>query len=116
MVINVASSALGSGLRTPANPIVGGDTPTSLQGQIQQDQIQLNDWTTCVSANTPKGQAAIQKLSGEISAAKERLVRTQQARSSTLTVTYTPRSIGANAAAGLNGSAQSGAASLDVWA
>lgn len=116
MVINAASSALGSGVRSPANTIAGSNTPASLQGQIQQDQIQLNDWTTCVSAKTPKGQAAIQKLSGEISAAKEQLVRTQQARASTLMVTYAPKLIGANAAPGLNAGAQAHEPSVDVWA
>jgi hypothetical protein len=53
----------------------------ALEGQIRQNQMQLNDWTTCVSARTPKGQAAIQKLSGEISADKERVARALQARS-----------------------------------
>jgi hypothetical protein len=43
----------------------------SLNGQIRQAKIQLDDWTTCVSAKTPRGQAEIQRLSGEISAAKE---------------------------------------------
>jgi hypothetical protein len=54
----------------------------ALEGRIRQDQVQLNDWTTCVSANTPKGQSAIQKLSGEISADKEQIARTLQAQSS----------------------------------
>jgi len=53
----------------------------TLEGQIREDQIQLNDWTTCVSARTPKGQAAIQKLSGEISADKEQITRALQAQS-----------------------------------
>jgi hypothetical protein len=43
----------------------------SLSGQIRQDKIQLDDWTTCVSSKTPRGQAQIQRLSGEISAARE---------------------------------------------
>ena len=54
---------------------------SALEGQIRQVQIQLNDWTTCVSARTPKGQAAIQKLSGELSADKERIARALQAQS-----------------------------------
>jgi hypothetical protein len=69
----------------------------ALEGQIRQDQVQLNDWTTCVSAGTPKGQAAIQKLSGEISADKERIARALQAPAAT---SAAPRSPGA----------------LDVWA
>ncbi len=51
----------------------------ALEGRIQQKQAELNDWTTCVSARTAKGQAAIQKLSGEISADKQRIARAQQA-------------------------------------
>lgn len=43
----------------------------SLNGQIRQAKIQLDDWATCVSSKTPRGQAEIQRLSGEISAAKE---------------------------------------------
>lgn len=43
----------------------------SLNGQIRQDKMQLDDWTTCVSSKTTRGQAEIQRLSGEISAAKE---------------------------------------------
>jgi hypothetical protein len=43
----------------------------SLNAQMHQDKIQLDDWTTCVSSKTPRGQAEIQRLSGAISAAKE---------------------------------------------
>ncbi len=53
---------------------VSGST-AALQGQIKRDQLDLNDWVTCVSAKTPKGQAQIQKLSGEISSAKDRIAR-----------------------------------------
>jgi hypothetical protein len=62
---------------------VGGSTVPSLEGQIRQEQVQLNDWTTCVSAKTSKGQAAIQKLSGEISAATEQIARALQNQSGT---------------------------------
>lgn len=55
----------------------GAGSVASLNGQIRQDKIQLDDWTTCVSAKTPKGQAEIQRLSGEISAAKEHEQRLQ---------------------------------------
>ena len=55
---------------------VSGST-AALQGQIERDQLDLNDWVTCVSAKTPKGQAEIQKISGEISSTKERLARIQ---------------------------------------
>jgi hypothetical protein len=73
----------------------------ALQGLIRQDQTQLNDWTTCVSANTPKGQSAIQKLSGEISADKEQISRTLQAQSGQ---------------SGGSSPAVTGAHLLDVWA
>jgi hypothetical protein len=55
------------------------DSVGALQGRIQQKQAELNDWTSCVSAKTTKGQAEIQKLSGEISADKERIAQAQQA-------------------------------------
>jgi uncharacterized caspase-like protein len=54
----------------------------ALEGRIRADQVQLNDWTTCVSAHTSKGQAAIQKLSGEISAAKEQVSQALAAQAS----------------------------------
>jgi hypothetical protein len=55
---------------------VSGST-AALQGQIQRDQLDLNDWVTCVSAKTPKGHAEIQKISGEISSAKDQIARIQ---------------------------------------
>jgi hypothetical protein len=54
----------------------------SLSGQIRQDKIQLDDWTTCVSAQTPRGQAEIQRLSGAISAAKEHEQQVELSRGS----------------------------------
>lgn len=89
----------------------------ALEGRIRQDQIQLNDWTTCVSARTPKGQAAIQKLSGEISATKEQMARAMQTES-----TSTPMATSAldaqrgKAEASLSASAPGMAGSVDVWA
>jgi hypothetical protein len=55
---------------------IGASTPGSvaaLQGEIRRDRSQLNDWVTCVSATTPKGQAEIQSLSSKISAAKSHI-------------------------------------------
>ncbi len=60
--------------------VVSGST-AALQGQIKRDQLDLNDWVTCVSAKTPKGNAEIQKISGEISAAKERIAQIQASKS-----------------------------------
>ncbi len=45
----------------------------SLQGQIRAAREQLNDWVTCVSATTPKGQAEIRSLSAQISAAQSQI-------------------------------------------
>ncbi|HWZ62512.1 MAG TPA: hypothetical protein VNX02_05775 [Steroidobacteraceae bacterium] len=86
---------------------VGSSPVPSLQGQIRQDQVQLNDWTTCVSAKTPKGQAAIQKLSGEISAATEQIARALQNQSGTA-------SPSAKATPAPGRASRPG--SLDVWA
>jgi hypothetical protein len=68
----------------------------SLTGQIQQDKQQLDDWTTCVSAKTTKGQAEIQRLSGALSAAEQQLHRL--------------------AASTSQASADSPTHSIDVWA
>lgn len=53
-------------------------TSASLQGQIRAAREQLNDWVTCVSATTPKGQAEIRSLSAQISAAQEQIQRLPQ--------------------------------------
>jgi hypothetical protein len=50
----------------------------ALEGRLQQARIKLDDWTTCVSAKTSKGQAEIQKLSGEVSADEQKIARSQQ--------------------------------------
>jgi hypothetical protein len=73
----------------------------SLQGQIRAAREQLNDWVTCVSATTPKGQAEIRSLSAQISAAQEQ-------------INHLPPTAGAGSPAG-TGTAAVGA-SLDVWA
>jgi hypothetical protein len=52
-----------------------GASIASLDGEIRQYKQQLDDWTTCVSAKTTKGQAQIQRLSGELSATEERAQR-----------------------------------------
>ena len=82
--------------------IAGSSPVAALEGRIRSDQIQLNDWTTCVSAHTSKGQAAIQKLSGEISAAKEQVAQTLQAQ--------------ASAPPSPSAAAPRRAGSVDVWA
>jgi hypothetical protein len=62
----------------PTYPTPGSSDVAALQGRVQQARAQLNDWATCVSAQTPKGQAEIQKFSGEISADKQKIARAQQ--------------------------------------
>jgi|tagenome__1003787_1003787.scaffolds.fasta_scaffold20022951_3 hypothetical protein len=76
MVTCVATSAYGSQSAYPAT--TGGANVAALEGRLRQARIQLNDWTTCVSAKTTKGQAEIQKLSGEVSADEQRIARSQQ--------------------------------------
>ncbi len=61
---NAAIMPLGATAHTAASV-------ASLNGQIRQVKSQLDDWTTCVSSKTTRGQTEIQRLSGEISAAKE---------------------------------------------
>ena len=50
----------------------------SLQGRIRVAREQLNDWVTCVSATTPKGQAQMRSLTAQISAAQEQIQRLSQ--------------------------------------
>ena len=57
-----------------------GPNVAALNGQIRRDKQQLDDWTSCVSAKTTKGQAEIQRLSGEISAARDQVLRAQAAQ------------------------------------
>jgi hypothetical protein len=79
MVTGVSLPHYGSQAAYPRSS--GGDSVSALQGRIQQVRVQLNDWTSCVSAHTPKGQAAIQKLSGEISADEQKIAQAQQSQS-----------------------------------
>jgi hypothetical protein len=85
----------------------GGDSVSALQGRIQRARGQLNDWTTCVSAKTPKGQSEIQKLSGEISADKQKIAQAQQSKHALAARSDSP---GHSAT-----SARVGAGSVDVW-
>jgi hypothetical protein len=103
-------SAINNSPQSSFFPRGGIGSVPALEGRIQQDQMQLNDWTTCVSAKTPKGQAAIQKLSGEISATKAQISRAQPTQSNA--PADTP-----NAQFGLAGARTEGEShSVDVWA
>jgi hypothetical protein len=76
------------------------NTAASLEGQIRAAREQLNDWVTCVSATTPKGQAEIHSLSAQISAAQEKINHLAPTEGSAVAGSGSP-SLGAR---------------LDVWA
>jgi predicted nucleic acid-binding Zn-ribbon protein len=54
----------------------------ALNAQIRQAKSQLDDWTTCVSSKTTKGQSEIQRLSAEISGAKQQEQHLEASRGS----------------------------------
>jgi hypothetical protein len=76
------------------------NTTASLEGQIRAARAQLNDWVTCVSATTPKGQAEIRSLSAQISAAQEKINRLSPLEKTSGAATASPTQ----------------GARLDVWA
>lgn len=47
----------------------------AVSDQIRRYKQQLDDWTTCVSAKTTKGQAEIQRLAAELGGAESRAHR-----------------------------------------
>ncbi|HEY2400931.1 MAG TPA: hypothetical protein VGI23_11290 [Steroidobacteraceae bacterium] len=106
MVTGVSLPGYGSHSAYPSS--TGGDSVSALEGRIQQARVQLDDWTTCVSSSTPKGQAAIQKLSGEISADKQKIAQAQQSQP-----TYAANAPTSSHSATATGS---GARLIDVWA
>jgi precorrin-2 methylase len=63
-----------------------GASVSSANDQIRQDKQKLDDWTTCVSAKTTKGQAEIQRLSSDLSAAENRAHRLTALKPQALTV------------------------------
>jgi hypothetical protein len=79
MVTCVGPSAFPSHRIDPT--VSGSGDVGALEGRIQQARAQLTDWSSCVSAKTPKGQAEIQKFSGEISADKQKIAHLQQSQS-----------------------------------
>jgi hypothetical protein len=94
----VSVGSIGAANLSPATPST--QNTASLEGQIRTAREQLNDWVTCVSATTPKGQAEIRALSAQISAAQDQINR--------LAPTEKPSNAGAGA--------PSLGARLDVWA
>jgi hypothetical protein len=59
----------------PGASTASGTNLASVNGLIRQTRQQLDDWTTCVSAKTTKGQAEIQRLSAQLSGAENRAQR-----------------------------------------
>lgn len=89
------------------------DPVPALQGVVRRDQMDLEDWLTCVSASTPKGKAEIQSLSAQISAARADISRAQQSQSATGSACA--QSLTYSAPAAVNKTAtQPGR--IDVWA
>ena len=112
-----STAAQASGIGSTLTARTASDKAASLQGQIQQAQLQLNDWVTCVSSTTPKGQAAIRSLSAQISAAKEQIQRLQTGQTPASGSASAPSSTGAGVAASQPGATSAaGAGRLDVWA
>ena len=99
-----ASQAAASPVRATQQARAVSDATAALRGQIQQAQLQLDDWLTCVSATTPKGQAAIRSLSAQISSAKQQILRLQTGNASEASTA--PAAVPATARSGR----------LDVWA
>jgi hypothetical protein len=101
---------------TPRNA----DSLAALTSEIRSAQSQLEDWTTCVSAKTTKGQAEIQKFSGQVSAAKERAaqIEAQSAASQATPVQTQPSRDSLTATTSGNGptSDQRSGVLLDTWA
>jgi hypothetical protein len=76
MPLGLISDAIEStNLPGPGAAAGTGASIASANGQIRQDKQQLDDWITCVSAKTTKGQAEIQRLSADLSAAEDRAHR-----------------------------------------
>ena len=114
----VGFSAYSAGPRFPSCAAPGRGSVAALEGRIRQDRIQLNDWTRCVSAKTSRGQAEIQKLSGEISAAKEQIARSLQDEAGALSpasVASGPDAQSANAAVSLTAREPSRQSAVDLW-
>jgi hypothetical protein len=90
----------------------------ALNGRIRDDKMKLDDWTTCVSAKTVKGQAEIQRLSGQVSADREAVLRAQAAQTPAAAPLHGPSS--ADPPSGQHGTAvrfpAGNGSLLDVWA
>ena len=75
MLSAISSTGGAGGTFTSVGAVRNSDQTGALNAEIRRDQAQLNDWVTCVSAKTTKGQVEIQSLSARISGAKQRIAR-----------------------------------------
>jgi phage shock protein A len=99
---------------TPANTgrvqSAGADSAAALQAQVSQEQVQLNDWVTCVSASTPKGKAEIQSISSQISAAQAQIRTIEATQAAAKAATQAPSALSGTSSAPASGSI------VDAWA
>jgi hypothetical protein len=119
MVSAVGGTSYASGTPCPSCAGASGNSVAALQGRLRQAQMQLEDWATCVSSKTVKGQTAIQKLSGEISATKEQIARALQSGSGALphaSASAKPQTQTSPAVAKSNSPDRGSTRSVDVWA
>ena len=82
MSLGPLSGAIGSAHLQSSSAASGGSV-AAVNDQIRQDKQQLDDWTTCVSAKTTKGQAEIQRLSAALGGAESRAHRLAASESQT---------------------------------
>jgi len=67
-------SSTGAIASAPVPGIMGaGQSPAGIEAQLAQYQIQLADWVSCPSCNTPEGKAKIQELTNKVSDARRRI-------------------------------------------
>jgi DNA anti-recombination protein RmuC len=118
MVTAVGSPGYGLSVQHSSGANTLGASVASLQGRLRQAQSQLDDWTTCVSAKTVKGQAAIQKLSGEVSATKEQIANQLQLQAATTSkaVSSVPQTEAPREPSASTLAVRGRHASIDVWA
>jgi hypothetical protein len=111
MVNSVGNTGCATGSASVASAV------GSLNGRIRNDKMQLDDWATCVSAKTVKGQAEIQRLSSQISAEREQVSRVEalQTRAASQTSATAHQAVDAGYGPGARLSAIR-SHSLDVWA
>ena len=48
-------------------------SPAGLEAQLAKYKVQLADWVSCPSCNTPEGKAKIQELSNKVSDTQQRI-------------------------------------------